>query len=1632
MTRQRLFLIGGAVAAVLLIVGVALYVMGGGTNTPPGQGVFARMQSGISRVAGSQTPQQMAEAPEFAFRRLEIDTSKAQPQACLVFTRKLETAASTHYEDYLTIDPETRIVVRPLDQRLCIAGLDFNKTYTVTLKKGLPAASGEKLAAEETVPVELRDKPALVRFSSGIILPRDNTDGVPVTTVNIDRLKLKIVRVGDRLLSQIESGVVDQTTLYKWDEEQLEKNQGAVVWSGAMDVANIKNQSVVTLIPIANVLKGRKPGAYVLIAHDANDKVSDDDYSTQFAAQWVIDSDTAITAFQGADGLTVFTRSYASAKPIKAVTVKLVARNNNVLSKQTTDSDGRADFDGNLFNATGGDEPVAVMAYTEDGDFSFLDLRRPAFDLTDRGVGGRSAPGPIDAFLYTERGVYRPGETVHASALLRDRVGAAVTAPLTLIATRPDGMEVARTTVTGASLAAGTAVWDVSLNATAPHGRWQIAAYIDPKAKPVGRVQFDVADFVPQKLKVTLDAQQKSLSPNADINIKATARFLYGAPASGLTGEADARITADPNPFPKYAQYQFGRMDDAFSDTQMNLVVPPTDAAGVTNITGNVGDVAETTLPLKMTVKVAIHEPGGRTTGKSIDIPLHTTALNIGIRPEFDGGAVPQNAKAGFEVIALNNDGKRVALSGLTYTWVREVTDYQWYQENGSWKYQSTTRDRLISSGALDIGTGNPAKLSQSMPWGTYRLTVNDPKSGAAASYRFYSGWAASASGDRPDRIPVAADKPAYAPGDTAHISIKPAADGRALVVVAGDKVFSSQLIDAPKDGTSVDITVDADWGPGAYVLVTDYRPLNQATGREPVRAIGVAWLGIDNSPRTITPVIGGPDKVRPRQRINIPVTLNGLGNGEQAYLTLAAVDEGILQLTDYKTPDPVKYYFGKRRLGVGMHDDYGRLIKPEKAPIGSLREGGDGFAGRPLSVVPTRTVALFSGLVKVGADGKANVPLDIPDFNGELRLMAVAVTDKKIGRAERALTVRDAVVADIVLPRFLAPGDTSNAALNINNVEGAPGQYTATVTSAGPVGLEGGAAQTIVTRDLKLGQRVLVPVALSGKGLGIATIRLKLTGPKGFSVTRAWPIEVRAPQLDVARESTAVLGPGQSYTAGAALVAGLVPSTVVTALNVSSSHGYNDVPGLLRWLDKYPYGCLEQTTSAAMPLLYFNDMAKLAGLEQNEKLHARVQNAVDSVLDMQNYSGDFGMWGPGSTAEPWVSVFALDFLYQAKAKNYVVPNEGLKRGGNWLAQIAASSSYDDATRAYAFYVLSRAGQVNLSDLRYFSDTRGAEWNTAISGALTGAAAALAGDRSRANYGFTRAKQIALAAAPATYSTDDYGSLVRDLAGTTALTIEAGNPQLVPALMERTGDVDMRINATTTQEKAWILRAAYELSKERGPVKVTVDGKPAVAKGGTVHLAPKLAALTGGITLKNVGDANVWRSVSVQGTPEVPLPATAHGLRMTKTIWTRDGQPVDLANVKQNDRMVIVISGQMSDNLYRQMAVLDLLPAGFEVENAIQGDDAKLYPWLGDLTNLTMSDARDDRYVAAFNIGSRYHPRPNAKKPPPPPPSFHIAYVVRATTAGSYVMPAGVVEDMYAPAILARTEMKRVNIAQGE
>jgi len=598
---------------------------------------------------------------------------------------------------------------------------------------------------------------------------------------------------------------------------------------------------------------------------------------------------------------------------------------------------------------------------------------------------------------------------------------------------------------------------------------------------------------------------------------------------------------------------------------------------------------------------------------------------------------------------------------------------------------------------------------------------------------------------------------------------------------------------------------------------------------------------------------------------------------------------------------------------------------------MGELRTGGDAIGGSGLSVVPTRTVALFSGIVALDDQGKADVEFTVPDFNGELRLMAVAMSARRIGSGERALTVRDDVVAEVTLPRFLAPGDQSQATLLLHNVDGAAGDYTATIAVSGSVSPAGGVGEIVYDATLNAEERRQTAIAINGVEPGIGTIALRLTGPDGYGIVRIWPIEVRPAQRPVTLQTTELMPPGGSLTLTDAALDDFYRDSAAASVTLASSRGY-DVPGLLRWLDRYPYGCLEQTVSRAFPLVYFNDLALLSNVEQDQSVDFRVQAAVNRVLDMQSASGSFGMWGPSDyRTDSWLGTYAMDFLIRAQQNDFAVPMAPVERGLNWLREIAGQNSRDHWQRSYAFYVLARAGAANPGDLRYYFDTRLEKIDNALSAAHLGAALILVGDLARGSRAFEKAVSL-VSRSSADYKTFDYGSKLRDVSGVLALAASTQQEQYLPALFDIQSSFEPDARYTTTQEKSWMLLAAYELAESRDRMTLEIAGTDQVKRGDPVYVTPAWDDLARGVSIANRGDEDIWRSLTLEGVPKEPLEPEASGVSLRKSVWTRTGEQVSLGDIAQNDQIVVLLDGQMDNNTYREMVVsVSFLHACFDV-----------------------------------------------------------------------------------------------------
>ncbi|TDQ81476.1 hypothetical protein A8950_2544 [Dongia mobilis] len=1559
----------------------------------------------------------------FGLAGTQLNTDGDRPEACLEFRADLAATDVVAYEDYVRIEPATKVSYRVSGNQLCLGDLDFGGNYKVTVLRGLPSLYEDKLDRNEEWAFSVGDRNPTVGFrNQSYVLPKIGSTGIPVITVNVDTVALRLMRINDRnLVNELYEGRF-LNNLEEYDRERIAQESGEEIWTGEMDVARERNKRTVTAFPFDEVVPATEPGIYILMARNAADQQDPNDYRWRWqpqATQWVIVSDLGLTTFAGIDGLTVQARSLETGRALHRLELRLLARNNEVLASTLTDTAGIARFDPGLLRGEGGRRATAIMAFRRDGDFSFLDIGGPAFDLSDRGVGGRAMPGDLDLFFYTDRGVYRPGETAQVMALSRNPTAQALPGQkLTFVLLRPDGVVSRR--FTDIADTGGAYHLPIEFSTTARTGAWTVDAYLDPEGAPIASTSFLVEEVVPARIEATLTPADQDLVPPNPLPVQIEARYLYGAPAANLPVKGEVLIAADPQPFPAWTGYRFGLDDEKVDPVRLTYDAFTTDESGRLEIDMSFDEVPEAQTPLAATLRVEVYEFGGRPVIESVTKSIRDRDLYLGLKPLFADSQASQGSEAGFEVIALDREGRQVAKPDLSYRLVKEEWDYVWYYRDNRWDYDYVVSDAESSTGSVDVPADKPGRIDVRVDWGRYRLEVYDAEGGVATSQRFYAGWwAQPGSGGTPDKLQVVADKTVYGADETAEIRLTSPFAGEAQVTIATDRVVDSFPVTIPADGKTVKVKVDRAWGAGAYVLVNAFRAGNEPS-QGPGRAIGLAWLGIDPAPRKLDVSMEVPSFIEPRRSVEIPVIVANL-SGQSAYLTLAAVDEGVLQLTDFATPDPIGHYFGKRRLGLDIRDLYGQLIEGREGVRGQIRSGGDGEGlakrGAPKQM---KLVALFSGIVELDSSGKASIPLDVPDYNGRLRLMAVAWDADKVGAGEADLVVRDPVVALATGPRFLAPGDKGSLSVSVQNVAGAAGLYAIKLSTSQNLRLTG---ETTWSRELAAGAAGDWRVDLAATGIGEGHVDMAITGPENFALTRRIELPVRAAQPPVTRTITQRLQPGESMRVSPTSLADFLPETADLKLSFSATPNL-DVQTVLTSLSHYPYGCVEQTTSVAFPMLFANELAERWSLKAElvKDDQQRVQDAIGRVLERQRIDGLFGLWSSYSPSDNWLSAFVMDFLTRAREQGYAVSDIAYRNGLDGLGYVVTTyydqSASNLAARAYALYVLSRAGQGRLSELRYMADNFMDRLPSGLSLAQLGAALAIHGDNARAGLAFDAA---ILNANRARRPLMDYGSELRDWSGIITLMAEAGLPGYdAAAYLDKLAGLQLSRDYLSTQEQVWLLLAARATSSAATPnVSIARDNQDAVSQAKPYMLALASGELTEGTVFVNKGSDVVYAKASASGVPFADLPAQESGFRISRSFYHLDGSPADLSQVRQNDVLVVLVGGELTARHMRRTLVVDMLPAGFEIENARLSDARQTtdLSWLAELTNPVYAEYLDDRFIAALELDGDSEYR-----------SFTLGYMVRAVTPGTFTLPAPAVEDMYAPEVQARGSRGSVTI----
>ena len=1534
----------------------------------------------------------------------EVQADSARPRICVNFSEDL-VRAGVDYATFVQLPAPDLTVSFDGWRQLCVEGVTHGSRNTVTFREGLPSADGQTLAKSIDITAYVRDRNPGVRFPGrGYVLPKLDTVAIPVETVNTDKLELALYRVTDRnLLRSVQNGYFGQPIM-EYQEYDFGSEIGTEIWTGSASVAQEVNKDITTRLPLSEALKDQPAGVYALRASVPGV----DPYVIGAGWQWFVVSDLGVTTLSGVDGLHVFVRGLGDAAAKTGATVELLSRANEVLGTATTDTMGYARFEPGLTRGTGAASPAMVVVKDGAGDLAFLSLTDAEFDLSDRGVEGREAAPPVDVFLTTDRGAYRAGETVYATALARDpRADAVEGLPLTVLLKRPDGVEYSRALAEDAG--AGGHVFALPIAGSAPRGVWTMEVYADLKADALTRKTFLVEDFLPERIDFTLNIAQPEIRLGDVPDMTVDAKYLFGAPGADLAveGEVSLRVAQEVK---GYEGYVFGRHDDAFEPVMTSFDVNRTDENGQAIVALALPEVEDPQRPLQMRAVVRVAEGSGRPVERRIEQLLAPSSPMIGVKPMFADGVAAEGSEARFTVQGVGADLKPQAMKAH-WTLTRVETHYQWYQSNGNWNWEPVYSRNRVAEGDVDLTQAT--EIAAPVEWGEYELLVErtdgEP---TATSTTFYAGWYAPAdTSATPDTLELSLDKPAYKPGDTAKLRIVPRAAGTALVTVLSNRVVAMQAVEVKEGENTIDLPVTDEWGAGVYVTASVLRPMDVAAGRNPARALGLTHAAIDPGTHALQASIVMAAEAAPRGPLEVAVKVEGVEPGDTAYVTIAAVDVGILNLTGYAAPDPQGHYFGQRKLGVGIRDIYGRLIDGLNGAEGTVRSGGDaGAQARLQSPPPTEElVAYFSGPVTVGADGLAKATFNLPSFNGTVKIMAVAWSKRGVGQASADVLVRDPVVVTASVPRFLSPGDETRVLLEIVHATGPSGRMSLDVSSTG---LKLGD----VPSGFDLGDKAKASFAipLVAGEVGLQTIEIALTTPDGKQLKKTLTVPVQMNDPQVVRVSRLQLAKGQEFTFDQNAFAGLVAGTGRATMAVGPLARLN-APGILAALDRYPYGCTEQMTSKALPLLYFDQVAVALHLPQADNIKGRIDQTITEVLMNQSSNGGFGLWGP-SDGDMWLDAFVTDFLSRAKARGFDVPELALRRSlDNLRNQVNYHPDFDKGGEAlaYALMVLSREGAAAVGDLRYYVDVKGDAFATPTAMAQLGAALASYGDQPRADAMFRRAA-VAMDALQGPDTEQifrvDYGTNYRDAAAVLALAAESGSQAI-----DREALTD-RISATanlSTQEATWALLAANALIDTASAEGISIDGAP--ASGPLVKVLD--ATNTAPVKVANTG-ADTTITVTTYGVPSEPEPAGGNGYAITRSYYTMQGEPATLDRVKVGDRLVTVLEVTPFGRGEARLMVSDPLPAGLEIDNPnlITGGSIAQLDWLGLETEVAHSEFRQDRFLTAID---RYNTD-----------TFKLAYIVRAVSPGSFHHAAASVEDMYRPDLTGRSETGRITIAE--
>lgn len=1558
-------------------------------------------------------------------------------------------------------------------------------TLTLKVHTGIKSIGGKRIESEKTILFNQEmDKPKVELLTSGTILPDSKNLIIPFRAVSLRAVDLSVIRIYEsNVLSFLQintlsssselrrSGrLVYQKTLRldsdptkditRWENYSIDlsglieqepgaiyrimfsfKQEYAAYACGGQSAAPVSaSEGLTRIVSEDEEIAGEEgsvwdtPDAYYNPEYDGYDwRVYDwEERDNPCHPSYYMNAELKVSCNVLATDLGIIVKRNSNNKIWVAVShildtrpeggIEVTAYNYQlkVIGSAKTDGDGFAVLD--LKGV-----PFAVVA-TDGKQKTYLKVTDGSEKSVSRfDVGGKEIKKGLKGFVYGERGVWRPGDTLYVSFILEDREKRIPDKhPVSLELFNPRGQFYTKLISTAG--VNGFYAFRIPTKADDPTGLWN--AYVK-----VGGTAFHkslrIEAIKPNRLKIDLKIPGNLIrAGEGDVHATLSSSWLTGATASSLKAKVEMKLAKVNTQFKNYSRYLFNNPATEFASASVDLFDGMLNGEGSATFTVKVPEAANAPGMLRANITTRVFEPGGDASINTLTVPFSPFESYVGINlNQPKGKYIETDQNHVMDVVTVNADGKPVNRSGLEYKVYRIGWSWWWERNTESFEsYVNNTSIQPVASGTLSTVNGKTQfTFRVNYPdWGRYLVYVKDPNSGHATGGTIYVDWPESRGRSKktdPNGITMLAfsiDKESYEVGETVTAIIPASSNGRALAAIEnGSTVLQREWIEVSgKEDTKYQFKVTPEMAPNVYLHITLLQPHEQTVNDLPIRMYGVIPVFVTDKKTILEPQISMPDVLRPEKEFTVKVSEKA---GRPMTYTLAVVDDGLLDLTNFKTPDPWQDFYAREALGIRTWDVYDDVVGAYAGSYGLLFSiGGDEMLkGADAKANRFRPVVKYLGPFTLKKGSSNTHKIHLPMYVGSVRTMVVAGQDGAYGKTEKTTPVRSPLMILSTLPRVLSTDEEILLPVNVFAMENSVKDVSVSVEASSNLQLADGRTKTVTFT--RTGDKLVYFRIKTGLATGVAT--LKVTANSGGQATyETIEVDIRNPNPALTFSDNKVVNARESVELGYQLSGN--PKESWAKLEVSRIPSV-DLTRRFDYLYSYEHCCTEQLTSKAFPLLYISAF-KETDKEEQEKIKKNVQEAIRQLYGRQQSNGSFVYWPGCSSVNEWVTSYAGVFLVMAQEKGYEVNVNALSKwksyqrsaAQSWTPVSRESSWYcwqSDLQQAYRLYALALAGapeQGAMNRLREISDlSLQAKWRLA-------AAYAISGKMNIANELVFNAQATVT---PYQSNNNVYGSYDRDEAMILETLVLLGKDKEALLQAQKVSRNLSDQYYFSTQSTAFSLLAMGRLAEKfSGSIDFdwTLNGvkKPTVKSAKAVYQTSiPTSPLSGRITVKNNASGALYvnlisRTQLVRDT----LPGIANNLQLEVKYKDMNDKPVQIESLKQGSDFVAVVtvSNISGSSDYKDIALTHMIPSGWEIYNERMVDNGTAS---GVNTNYySYKDIRDDRVLTYFDLNR------NQSK------TFTVR--LQATYAGKFVLPAIQCEAMYDTAAQARTRAGRVAV----